>query len=250
MYTALVDTPQQFLVWPPDQPPPHGWSEAGASERETACLACVERASAEREEQAHIAALRNGSEAAFVKLVTRYQPALIRLALSYVRDRGIAEEVAQETWLAVLRSLERFEGRSSLKNWIFAILVNCARSRARKEQRTIPFTVAQDVESADSPERFSGPDDQWAGGWVSVPRHWSDTPDDRLLAREVRERIRTVMDQLPANQREVVFLRDVQGLNSNEVCEVLGISQVNQRVLLHRARSCLRQALEDYFVED
>jgi RNA polymerase sigma-70 factor (ECF subfamily) len=170
----------------------------------------------------------------------------------FVRDASIAEEVVQETWLAVLRGLDRFEARSSLKRWISSILVNCAKTRATRERRSIPFSAvwdhgAEPFDPSVEPERFR-PDDapQWQGGWVSFPQSWNDAPDERVLSQETQSQIRACIDTLPASQREVVVLRDVHGFTAEETCSVLQISDVNQRVLLHRGRSKVRRALELY----
>jgi RNA polymerase sigma-70 factor (ECF subfamily) len=195
-----------------------------------------------------LAALRAGDEEAFGKLVREWHSSLLRVAQIFVPSRAVAEEVVQETWLRVLGALDRFEGRSSLKTWVFRILVNTAKTRAQREGRSIPFSALQDAarvpEAAVEPERFL-PDDhpQHPGGWASPPR---DLPEERLLAAETRDVIATAIEQLPANQRAVISLRDVEGWSSEEVRNALDISEVNQRVLLHRARSRVRRALEEY----
>ena len=195
-----------------------------------------------------LAALRAGDEDAFRKLVREWHSSLLRVAQIFVPSRAVAEEVVQETWLRVLGALDRFEGRSSLKTWVFRILVNTAKTRAQREGRSIPFSALQDAsrvpEAAVEPERFL-PDDhpQHPGGWASPPR---DLPEERLLAAETRDVIAAAIEQLPANQRAVISLRDVEGWSSEEVRNALDISEVNQRVLLHRARSRVRRALEEY----
>ena len=195
-----------------------------------------------------LAALRAGDEEAFGKLVREWHSSLLRVAQIFVPSRAVAEEVVQETWLRVLGALDRFEGRSSLKTWVFRILVNTAKTRAQREGRSIPFSALQDAarvpEAAVEPERFL-PDDhpQHPGGWASPPR---DLPEERLLAAETRDVIAAAIEQLPANQRAVISLRDVEGWGSEEVRNALDISEVNQRVLLHRARSRVRRALEEY----
>ena len=195
-----------------------------------------------------LAALRAGDEEAFGKLVREWHSSLLRVAQIFVPSRAVAEEVVQETWLRVLGALDRFEGRSSLKTWVFRILVNTAKTRAQREGRSIPFSALQDAarvpEAAVEPERFL-PDDhpQHPGGWASPPR---DLPEERLLAAETRGVIAAAIEQLPANQRAVISLRDVEGWSSEEVRNALDISEVNQRVLLHRARSRVRRALEEY----
>lgn len=180
--------------------------------------------------------LRAGDESAFTALVERYHPSMLRLALSFVASQAVAEEVVQDTWLAVLRGLERFEERSSLRTWLFTILVNRARTTGVREARTVPVADAGPVVDA---SRF-GP----SGGWAEPPEHWIEEAEDRLDAVKLSELLRGGLDQLPARQREAVLLRDVEGLSSTEVCQVLAISEANQRVLLHRGRSRLRQLLE------
>ncbi len=201
-----------------------------------------------------IAALRAGDEDAFTRLVERYHTGMIRFAQQYVPDRSVAEGVVQEAWLGVLRGLDRFEARSSLKTWIFGIVLNCARSRARRDRRTIPFSAIErpadeSFEPAVDPSRFRGSDDQYPGGWVAFPPSWGDAPDERLLAAEARQHLRAAIDTLPANQREVILLRDIQGFSASETCTILNVSEVNQRVLLHRGRSRVRRALEHYLTE-
>ena len=204
-------------------------------------------------------ALRAGEEAAFVTLVERYQAAMIRLALVYVKDRAVAEDVAQETWIGVLRGVQRFEARSSFKTWLFTILVNTARTRARRESRSSPLSeyaeFADDLEQRAEPavaaQRFRPPDDpRWPGHWASgmAPRQWElgNDPEARLLARETQLQVSRAIDALPAIQRQVVLLRDVEQWSADEVCNTLGLSESNQRVLLHRGRSKVRQALEQF----
>jgi RNA polymerase sigma-70 factor (ECF subfamily) len=199
-----------------------------------------------------VAALRAGDESAFRSVVRDWHSSLLRVAQIFTPSRAVAEEVVQETWLRVLGALDRFEGRSSLKTWVFRILVNTAKTRAQREGRTIPFSALQDAsrvpEPAVEPERFL-PDDHphHPGGWAAPPRQ---LPEERLLAAETRERIASAIEALPANQRAVISLRDVEGWTSEEVCNALDISEVNQRVLLHRARARVRQALEDYVAEN
>lgn len=198
-----------------------------------------------------IDALRAGDEAAFVTLVDRYHAGMIRVARLYLRDRSLAEEVAQEAWLGVLRGLDGFQARSSVKTWIFRIVMNCARARARREQRSIPFSAAAEsllegAEPAVDPSRFRGPDDAYHGGWVSFPPSWGDAPEQRVLSGEVRQLIGAAVEKLPSAQREVVVMRDIQGWTAEEVCSVLQLSESNQRVLLHRGRSTLRRVLAHY----
>ena len=180
--------------------------------------------------------LRAGDEQAFVALVERYNGSMLRLASSFVPSRAVAEEVVQETWLALLRGLVAFEGRSSLKTWLFSILVNRARSAGVRESRTVPVADAGPVVDA---SRF-GP----SGAWSVPPEHWIEEAESRVDAAKLAGLLRPAIDGLPARQREVVLLRDVEGLTSTEVCTVLSISEANQRVLLHRGRGKLRQVLE------
>jgi RNA polymerase sigma-70 factor (ECF subfamily) len=199
-----------------------------------------------------LARLRDGDEAAFAELIDRYSSALLRVAMVYTASRAVAEEVVQETWLGVLRGVGRFEGRSSLKTWIFKILTNIATTRAARERRSVPFSSLVEREVAEGggsvdPDRFFPPDhDRWPGHWALGPTPW-ETPEERLLAGETRTVILRAIEQLPAAQRSVVTLRDIEGWPSEEVCEALGVSEGNQRVLLHRARSRLRTALERHF---
>jgi RNA polymerase sigma-70 factor (ECF subfamily) len=180
--------------------------------------------------------LRAGDEQAFVALVGRYNGSMLRLALSFVPSRTVAEDVVQDTWLAVLRGLAGFEGRSSLRTWMFTILVNRARTTGSREQRTIPVADAGPVVDA---SRF-GPD----GAWSAPPEHWIEEAEDRIVAGKLAGLLRSAMNGLPARQREVVLLRDVEGMSSADVCSILAISEANQRVLLHRGRGKLRQVLE------
>jgi RNA polymerase sigma-70 factor (ECF subfamily) len=197
-------------------------------------------------------ALRAGDEAAFGLLIDRHHLSLVRLATAYVSGRAVAEEVAQETWVAVLEGLDRFEGRSSLKTWIFRILVNRARTRGVREARSIPFSALGDTasdpdEPAVDPGRFLPIDHpRWPHHWASPPKRWDRSPEEMLLAGETRAQIESAIAALPPAQRAVIALRDVDGWTSDEVCNVLAISETNQRVLLHRARSKVRHALEKY----
>jgi RNA polymerase sigma-70 factor, ECF subfamily len=192
--------------------------------------------------------LRAGDEETFRTLVREWHAPLLRVAQIFVPSRAVAEEVVQETWLRVLGALDRFEGRSSLKTWVFRILTNTAKTRAQREGRVIPFSSLQDPgrvpEAAVDADRFL-PDDHphHPGGWSSPP---AALPEEQLLAAETRARIAAAIEELPANQRAVIMLRDVQGWDSAEVCNALDITEVNQRVLLHRARAKVRTALEDY----
>ena len=194
-------------------------------------------------------ALQEGDENAFRLLVERYHASLLRVAILYVRNRSVAEEVVQETWLAVISGLHRFERRSLLKTWIFRILTNTAKTRAVREGRTVPFSaLAEHVEEGGSvdPERFRGPEDRWAGHWASPPERWTEIPEQRLLSRETFGVIQQAIEALPLVQAKVITLRDVEGWSAEEVCALLDLSEGNQRVLLHRARSKVRAELERY----
>ena len=184
-----------------------------------------------------IARLRAGDEQAFVQIIARHHAAMMRLASSFVSSSAVAEEVVQDTWMGVLRGLDGFAGRSSFRTWLLRILVNRARSTGVRERRSVAIGDAGPV--VDS-SRFDA-----SGAWMSPPEHWVEDSDDRLLAQGLSEELHAALEALPAHQREVVMLRDVDGLSGHEVCEVLEISEVNQRVLLHRGRSHLRQVLED-----
>lgn len=198
------------------------------------------------EDIAMVKRLLAGDEAAFTDLVERYHGRLLRLALVFVSDRSSAEEVVQDTWLAVLTGLPSFEGRSGLKTWIFSILSNRAKTRGRRDKRSVPFSAltasAADDEPAVDPSRFK------PGGWWSAPpERWDeDTPERLLVRQETRALIDEAIAALPAAQRAVITLRDVEGVDSAEVCNILEISDTNQRVLLHRARAKIRAALEQY----
>jgi RNA polymerase sigma-70 factor (ECF subfamily) len=202
------------------------------------------------DEQELVEALRAGDEAAFASLVDTYSSALMRLARMYVSSAAVAEEVVQETWLGVIRGIDRFEGRSSLKTWIFRILVNNAKTRGQREGRSIPFSSVarpgdQDEPTVD-PDRFQSPDSRLGGHWALAPTPWP-TPEERLLSGETRDLILEAIKELPAAQREVVTLRDVEGWSSKDVRNALEITETNQRVLLHRGRTKVRAALEKHF---
>ena len=193
-----------------------------------------------------VAALRAGDEATFTMLVDELGPSMLRVALMYVPTRAIAEDVVQEAWLGVLAGIGRFEGRSSLKTWIFRILTNRAKTRGERESRSIPFSSLAPAdgdgdEPAVDPDRFVAD-----GHWSSAPEPFSSLPESRLVGKETLEVIQSAVDRLPAMQRAVITLRDVEGWSSEDVRNVLDLSESNQRVLLHRARSKVRQALETY----
>jgi RNA polymerase sigma-70 factor (ECF subfamily) len=189
--------------------------------------------------------LRAGDESAFLALVERHGPLMLRIAVSHVRTRAAAEEVVQEAWLGVVSGIRRFEGRSSLRTWILSILTNCARTRGAREARSVPLSSLEgDGDPAVDPDRFLGSDHpRYPGGWSSPPLPW---PEEHLLATETIAQVRAAIRRLPARQQEVIVLRDVEGWDPGEVCEALGLSVGNQRVLLHRARSKVRGELERY----
>jgi RNA polymerase sigma-70 factor (ECF subfamily) len=198
-----------------------------------------------------VARLREGDEAAFMELIDRYGATMVRVAQMYVRDRATAEEVVQETWLAVLNGIDRFEGRSSLKTWLFRILTNRAKTRGERDGRIVPFSslagAGEENDPSVDPDRFLGPDSPQPGAWAAPPRAW---PQDRVLAKETLGVIEMAIEQLPEAQREVIRLRDIEGWSPMEVAEALQISDGNQRVLLHRARSKVRAAVESYLDPD
>jgi RNA polymerase sigma-70 factor, ECF subfamily len=197
-----------------------------------------------------VRALRRGDENAFAALVDVYSPALLRLALTFVRTRDVAEEVVQETWVGVIRGIDGFEGRSSLKSWLFTILRNTAISRGERERHSMPMSsLVTDDEDGPvlDPDRFLPADHaQWPGHWAIGPTAWP-VPEEGLLAGETREVIVGAIRELPPTQRAVIALRDVEGWPPEEVCEALEVSEGNQRVLLHRARTKVRAELESYF---
>jgi RNA polymerase sigma-70 factor (ECF subfamily) len=196
--------------------------------------------------------LRAGDEDAFMTLVDKYSPLMLRIALTHVRTRAVAEEVVQEAWLGVLKGLDRFEGRSSLKTWILRIVANIARTRGEREARSIPLSslavgTAEDEPAVD-PERFFGADHPlYPGGWAVPPHSWAQVPEERLLAAETLEQVKASIARLPPRQQEVIVLRDVEGWEPEEVAQALDVTPGNQRVLLHRARSKVRADLERYF---
>jgi len=198
-----------------------------------------------------LGALRAGDQAAFEALVRRHHATMKRIARSFVAADAVADEVVQETWEAVLRGLDRFERRSSLKTWIFRILINRAKTRGMRERRSTPLSslTGDDVGPAESADLFQGPDDASPGSWAVAPRPWTD-PQRRLASLEVRAALRAAIGTLPPRQRTVVVLRDVEGLSSEEVCELLRLTEANQRVLLHRGRAHLRQALDETLADD
>ena len=202
-----------------------------------------------------VEALRAGDQAAFTALVDELTPALMRMALAHVPSRAIAEEVVQDTWLAVINGIDRFEGRSALRTWIFQILLNKARTRGKREKRTLPFSSfrRRAEEGGDEPavdaDRFQGRDGQRPGWWARPPAEWEGV-EARIENNEVRDLLLKAIAELPPRQRDVIVLRDLQGYSSEEARNVLDLSETNQRVLLHRARSKVRAALEEHFEAD
>jgi RNA polymerase sigma-70 factor (ECF subfamily) len=192
-----------------------------------------------------IAALRGGDQAAFAELVTRHTPALLRAARTYVPSHAIAEEVVQETWIALVKGVDKFEGRSSLRTWLFAVMANIAKARGVRERRDKEALIAA-MGPTVAPSRFHGPPDPRAGSWKEPPVAFPDSPEGSVLGRELRAVAQRELDKLPSRQRAVVTLRDLIGVDSAEVCELLDITPANQRVLLHRGRVAIRQTLEDY----
>jgi len=208
-----------------------------------------EVAAADAEERLLVSRLREGDAMAFELLVDRWTPSMLRVARSYVATQAIAEEVVQDTWLGLLRGLDRFEGRSSVKTWVFRILVNQAKTRGVREKRTVPFASLAGEEageefSAVDASRFHPEGHRVAGHWASPPPRWDEQPVERLESKETIGAIRRAIDDLPEAQRTVITLRDIDGWEAAEVCDALDISEGNQRVLLHRARSKVRAALE------
>jgi RNA polymerase sigma-70 factor (ECF subfamily) len=193
--------------------------------------------------------LRAGDEAAFAAVMREYGASMLRVAQMFVSSRAVAEEVVQEAWLSVLKGIGRFEGRSSLKTWLFRIVTNTAKTRAVREARSVPFSALGDNtegESSVDPDRFLGAGERFPGHWAVPPESWAGGPEGRLLARETMEVIEREIEGLPPAQRAVITMRDVQGFTSEEVCNALDLTETNQRVLLHRARSKVRSALEEY----
>jgi len=201
-------------------------------------------------DMALVGALRRGDESAFAALVHQLHPSMVRLAQLFVRDRATAEEVVQEAWVGVLQGLDGFEGRSALRTWIFRIVANKARTRGRREARTVPFSAfasddGDDDASSTDADRFWGLGSNAVGHWQAPPEPWVDA-EGRVLASETREVVDAAIATLPERQRAVITLRDIEGWEAEEVCNALDITATNQRVLLHRARTAVRHALEAY----
>ena len=201
-----------------------------------------------KDEAALLMSLRQRDEMAFTQLVEQYHASLVRLASFFVHDERVAEELSQETWLAVLQGVDAFEERSSLKTWIFTILTNKAKTRSHRENRTFVFSDFEE-DAFESPtvssDRFKN-SGSFTDHWAAEPASWAGVPEEILLSEETLRFVRQTIDGLPDNQRAVIMLRDIEECSSQEICNILGISETNQRVLLHRARARVREALEDY----
>jgi len=201
------------------------------------------------DESALVAALRAGDEKVFADLVDRYTPAMLTVARGYVRSHATAEEVVQESWIALVKGISAFEGRSSLRTWLFTVLINIAKKRGVKDRRDFDAEVEAFTGGTVDPTLFRGPDEEWTGdwkNWTEYPRAFPQTPEGSVLAGELVAVARAELDRLPDGQRMVVTLRDMLGFESGEVCEMLDISAANQRVLLHRGRAAVRSVLESY----
>ena len=200
------------------------------------------------DEGALVAALRAGDQGAFARLIDRHTPAMLRVARGYVPSREHAEDVVQETWIALLKGIDGFEGRSSLRTWLFTVLINIAKARGLKERKHVDAQIKAFTGGTVDPERFRAEGDEWAGHWkdAEAPAPFPDTPEGSVLSHELTAVAQRGLATLPERQRVVVTLRDMLGLDSAEVCELLDISIANQRVLLHRGRAAIRQVLEDY----
>ncbi|MEV3901967.1 RNA polymerase sigma factor [Mycobacterium sp. NPDC050551] len=204
------------------------------------------------DEAALVASLRGGDEAAFARLVDQHTPAMLRVARGYVHTHEQAEDVVQETWIALLKGIAGFEGRSSVRTWLFTVLINIAKSRAVRERRDSDLQIMAFTEGTVDPARFRDAGDEWPGHWRAdaAPAPFPDTPEGSVLGDELVAVARRELDKLPERQRQVVTMRDLLDLDSAEVSELLGITTGNQRVLLHRGRAAVRQALEDYVRDD
>jgi RNA polymerase sigma-70 factor (ECF subfamily) len=195
-----------------------------------------------------VAALQAGDERTFHELFERSYPMMKRVARGYVASDAVAEEIVQDTWMAIVTGIDRFEGRAALGTWIFSILTNQAKTHSARERRALPFCSVAPADAEEptvDSDRFQKDDEAWPGHWATPPRPWQK-PERRLLSLEAREQLREALAQLPERQRLIVVLRDVEGLSADEVCDLLELSQQNQRVLLHRGRSRLRAFLEEY----
>jgi RNA polymerase sigma-70 factor, ECF subfamily len=199
---------------------------------------------------ATIERLLAGDEATFMMLVDQNQPAMLRIAQMYVSSRAVAEEAVQEAWIGILKGLPTFEGRSSLRTWMYKIVTNVAKTRGVREGRSLPFSaLAGEHDDPIDASWFQGPEDPFPGGWRTFPDDWRGIPEERLLGRETLDHISRALDGMPPMQAEVVRLRDVQEWSSEEVCNALDLTETNQRVLLHRGRSRIRRDLDAYLSE-
>jgi RNA polymerase sigma-70 factor (ECF subfamily) len=219
-------------------------ARAGGAARDLAGLA--------GDEDALVGRLRAGDAGAFEEIVTAWSPLMLRVARAHVSTGASAEEVVQDAWLAVIQGLDRFEGRSALRTWVLRILINIAKSRGVREARSVPWSAIEDDGGPTvDPARFRGAGEAWAGHWTEagMPRAWQPLPEDAVLSAEVRALLFAALDTLPERQRAVVSLRDVHGLSAEEVCDLLGLTAANQRVLLHRGRAGVRAVLERHYQE-
>jgi RNA polymerase sigma-70 factor (ECF subfamily) len=212
----------------------------------------LQTASGQRaDDTALVVALRSGDEVVFADLVDRWSPAMLRVARAHVSTVASAEEIVQDAWVGALRGLDRFEGRSSLRTWVFRILVNIATTRGVREVRTLPFSSAFGGDDEDGPtvdpDRFQAIGERYPGGWREFPADWPPSPEGQLIAGEVRQVVHRSLAALPVRQRMVMTLRDIEGYDSDEVCRLLDLAPGNQRVLLHRARAAVRRELEGYY---
>lgn len=204
-------------------------------------------------EQSIVEGLRQRDESVFAALVNQYDALMMRVVMLYVSDRAVAEEIVQDTWIGVLQGIQRFEGRSSIKTWIFKILTNRAKRRWEQESRSISFSdlvndIDPDNEPAVEPERFLPPQHaRWPGNWADPPTPWKLAPEDQVLTQETMRMILQAVESLPPRQHAILRLRDIEGWSSQEVCNIFQLTETNQRILLHRARSKVRRALEEYF---
>jgi RNA polymerase sigma-70 factor (ECF subfamily) len=200
------------------------------------------------DEQQLIERLKARDESAFVELVERYYGYLLPLADFYVSDKAVAEEVVQEAWLAVLKGIDRFEGRASFKTWISQIVMNLARTRGVRERRMVSFSEFTDDENpAVDPSQFQIATADYPDHWSVAPRPWNASPESQLLTSETMAVLYDAVDLLPEAQRLVLTLRDINGYTPEEVCNILSITETNQRVLLHRARSNVRGIVDDHY---
>lgn len=196
-----------------------------------------------------VAALRAGDEDMFGRVLDAWSSSMLRLARSFVSTHATAEEVVQDTWLAVLNGLPRFAGRAAFRTWVYRILVNTAKKRGVRERRTLPWSsVDADGGPTVDPDRFRGPEDRYPGGWREFPAPWV-SPEERALNAEVQAVLAAILDELPDRQRAVLSLRDLEDHTGPEVCDLLDITPANQRVLLHRARAAVRERLAGYLAK-